>query len=129
MQRGITESDVEEMRASFYKEPQHEGRVVCVLGAGNIAAIPAMDVLTKMFNEGKVCLLKMNPVNAYLGPYLEKAFRVAIDSGYLKIIYGGVEESKYATSHALVDEIHITGSDKTHDAIVWGQDSAQQQRK
>ena len=128
MQRGITENDVQEMRASFYKEPQHEGRVVCVLGAGNIAAIPAMDVLTKMFNEGKVCLLKMNPVNAYLGQYLEKAFRAAIDEGFLKIIYGGVEEAKYSTNHTLVDEIHITGSDKTYDAIVWGQDPQEQSR-
>ena len=25
-----------------------------------------------------------------------------------------------ATDHALVDNIHITGSDRTHDAIIWG---------
>ena len=36
---------------------------------------PSMDVLTKIFNEGKACVLKMNPVNAYLGPFLERALR------------------------------------------------------
>ena len=40
-----------------------------------------MDVLTKMFNEGKVCILKMNPVNAYLGPFLEEAFADADPAG------------------------------------------------
>ena len=35
-----------------------------MLGANNIAAIGAMDVITKMFNEGNACRLTMNPVNA-----------------------------------------------------------------
>jgi len=67
MQPHITEKNIESDRASFYKK-SHQGKVVFVLGAGNLPSISIMDVLTKMFNEGKVCILKMNPVNAYLGP-------------------------------------------------------------
>lgn len=116
----ITQNKLESDRARFYKKPDHKGRVVLVLGAGNIAMIPIMDVLTKMFNEGKVCILKMNPVNAYIGSFIEKAFSKAISDNFLAIVYGNIEESQYLINHDLVDEIHITGSDKTYDSIVWG---------
>lgn len=119
MQSGVTEDALEATRAGFYKRP-HDGRVVLVLGAGNMSAIPAMDVITKMFNEGKVCLLKMNPVNAYLGPFIEEAFADAINRNCLAVVYGGAEEGRYLVYHNGIDEVHITGSDRTHDAIVWG---------
>ena len=86
-------------RARFYKCPDHEGRVVLVLGAGNISGIPTKDVLTKMFNEGKVCVLKMNPVNAYLGPFLEEAFADPIRQGFLAVVYGGPQEGAYLANH------------------------------
>lgn len=125
MQADVTEDKLETQRAKFYKQPDHNGRVVLVLGAGNLAAIPAMDVLTKMFNEGKACILKMNPVNAYIGPYIEEAFCEAIVKGFLAVVYGGVEESQYLTQHELVDEVHITGSDKTYNNIVWGPEGSE----
>ncbi|HYQ79912.1 MAG TPA: aldehyde dehydrogenase, partial [Anaeromyxobacteraceae bacterium] len=58
MEEGVDEAALERTRARFYREPDHQGRLCLVLGAGNVNAIPAADVLTKMFNEGKVCLLK-----------------------------------------------------------------------
>ena len=99
-------------RAGFYKAKPHDGRVVLVLGAGNVNAIPSMDVITKIFNEGKACVLKMNPVNAYLGPFLERAFAEAIREGYLAVVYGGAEEGAYLAGHAGVDEVHLTGSER-----------------
>ena len=120
MQPHVTEKTLESTRGSFYKKPDHQGKVVLVLGAGNIAAIGVMDVLTKMFNEGKVCLLKMNPVNAYLGPYIEEAFKEAIDHHYFAVIYGGAEVGRHLVYHPGIDEAHLTGSDKTYDQIVWG---------
>ncbi|MFO1434940.1 MAG: hypothetical protein U1F34_00675 [Gammaproteobacteria bacterium] len=120
MQPSVNESRLSESRASYYKGERSDSRVVLVLAAGNIASIAPMDVITKLFNEGAVCLLKMNPVNAYLGPFIEEAFADAIKANYLALIYGGVEEGEYLVNHRGVDEIHITGSDKTHDAIVWG---------
>jgi aldehyde dehydrogenase (NAD(P)+) len=53
-------------RASFYQLQRPEGRVALVLGAGNVSSIPALDVLHKLFIEGQVVVLKMNPVNAWL---------------------------------------------------------------
>lgn len=120
MQHGEDARSVEQRRASFYRGAAHKGRVALVLGAGNIAAIGPMDVITMMFNEGKVCVLKMNPVNAYLGPYLERAFAGAIRQGFLAVVYGGIEEGDYLVKHRGIDDIHLTGSDATHDAIVWG---------
>lgn len=120
MQEGVSEAQMHESRARFYKKPDHEGRVCLVLGAGNIAAVATMDVLTKMFNEGKAVVFKMNPVNAYLGPYIEKAWADAIRKNYLAMTYGGAEEGSYLVQHDGVDEVHITGSDKTYDTIVWG---------
>lgn len=125
----VTEQSLERDRASFYKKPQHQGKVALVLGAGNIAAIGVMDLITKMFNEGKVCILKMNPVNAYLGPYIEKAFKAAIDKHYLAVIYGGVEIGRHLVYHPDIDEVHLTGSNKTYDQIVWGAPGTEQQAR
>jgi acyl-CoA reductase-like NAD-dependent aldehyde dehydrogenase len=120
LQPGVTEEEMENSRARFYKRPDHDGRVVLALSAGNVNGIPAMDVLSKMFNEGKACILKMNPVNAYLGPFLEEAFTEAIRQNYLAVVYGGSEEGAYLAQHPDVHEIHLTGSDLTFDTIVWG---------
>src|SRR5918997_2144869 len=120
LQPGVTEEEMENSRARFYKRADHEGRVVLVLGGGNVNGIPSMDVLTKMFNEGKACILKMNPVNAYLGPYIEEAFAEAIRQNFLAVVYGGAAEGAYLVHHRDVDEVHLTGSDRTFDQIVWG---------
>jgi aldehyde dehydrogenase (NAD(P)+) len=119
LEPGITEENLREHQASFYRKP-HDGEVCVVLGAGNVSSIPPTDVAYKMFVEGKACILKMNPVNAYLGPFLERAFRAAIEKGFLAVVYGGAEVGEYLVNHRLVDEVHITGSDKTHDIMVWG---------
>ncbi len=65
---GVGAKDVEERRGRFHKAPDHDGKVCLVLGAGNVNSIAPADVATKLFVEGKVCVLKMNPVNAYAGP-------------------------------------------------------------
>jgi aldehyde dehydrogenase (NAD(P)+) len=120
LQEGVTEQSLSESRARFYHSRPRAGRVVLVLGAGNVSAIPSLDVITKIFNEGKACVLKLNPVNAYIGPYLERAYAEAIRRGYLSIVYGGVEEGECLVRHSGVDEIHLTGSDRAYDQIVWG---------
>lgn len=120
MQPGVTENRIETERASFYKKPDHQGKIALVLGAGNIASIGIMDIITKMFNEGKVCILKMNPVNAYLGPYIEEAFKAAIEQQFLAVVYGGAEVGRHLVYHPKIDEVHLTGSDKTYEQIVWG---------
>jgi aldehyde dehydrogenase (NAD(P)+) len=129
LDRALEPERVPENQASFYRREDPEGAVSLVLGAGNVASIPPMDVVYKMFVEGTACVLKMNPVNEYLGPFFERAFAPLIDKGYLAIVYGGAEAGAYLCEHPDVDEIHITGSDKTHDAIVWGPPGAERERR
>jgi aldehyde dehydrogenase (NAD(P)+) len=120
MQPGVTAANVAQTMGLWYREETHSPRVALVLGAGNIASIAPLDVLYKLIAEGTVCILKMNPINQYLGPIFEEVFKPLVDEGYVRFAYGGVEAGKYLCAHPLVDEIHITGSDKTHDAIVFG---------
>jgi aldehyde dehydrogenase (NAD(P)+) len=120
MEPDVTPENLEQHVAGFYRQKKPVGKVALVLGAGNIASIAPLDVLYKLLAEGQVCLLKMNPVNEYLGPFLEEAFRPFIDAGFVRIAYGGAEVGAWLCEHALIEEIHVTGSARTHDAIVFG---------
>jgi len=113
----------------IYREPKGEGAVGLVLGAGNVASIAPMDVLYKLFVEDEVCILKMNPVNEHSGPHVERAFKALIDDGFMAVVYGGVEVGKYLTTHEGVQTLHVTGSDRTYDAIVWGPDADEAKRR
>ena len=97
-----------------------QGGVCVVLGAGNQSSIPPMDVLYKLVVDDEVCILKMNTVNEALGPLIGKALKPLVDSGFLELAYGGITEGKHLTDHELVTSIHITGSARAHDAIIWG---------
>ncbi len=129
LQPGIDEAAARQQQAAFYQQTAPEGRVALILGAGNVSSIPPMDVLYKMFVEGSVCILKMNPVNEWVGPFLERALAPLIEKNFLRIVYGGGEEGEYLCRHRDVDDIHITGSDKTHDRIVWGPPGPEQDRR
>jgi hypothetical protein len=129
MQKGVDEKTAREKQASFYQKKDPQGGVSLILGAGNVSSIPPMDVLYKMFVDGNVCVLKMNPVNEYLGPHLEKAMAPLISRGYLRVTYGAGDVGKYLVEHAAVQDIHITGSNHTHDLIVWGPAGAERDRR
>ncbi len=127
----ITRAELDEQIAGYYQLPPEERPtgISVVLGAGNVSSIPPTDALTKLFHYGKVVLLKMNPVNEYLGPIFEKAFARLIESGWLRIVYGGAEIGAYAVQHDLTDEVHITGSIYSHQTIVWGPPGEERQRR
>jgi aldehyde dehydrogenase (NAD(P)+) len=129
MQAGVDVVEARKRQASFYAEPHPPGRVSLVLGGGNVSSIPAMDTLTKMFIDGSVCLLKMNPVNAWVGPHLERAFEPLILRGFLRVAYGGADAGAALVYDPRVADVHITGSDRTYDAIVWGPPAEREQRK
>jgi acyl-CoA reductase-like NAD-dependent aldehyde dehydrogenase len=113
-----------------YRQPSPHGTLALVLGAGNVASIAPMDALYKLFAEDAVVLLKMNPVNEYMGPILERAFQSLRQDGFFDVVYGGAALGRHLCQHSLVDAIHITGSHHTHDAIVWGDTPTEQaQRK
>lgn len=103
-----------------FEEERAKPGVVVVLGAGNVSSICATDALSKIFDEGQSVLLKMNPVNAYLGSILEEIFKPLVDANLLRVVQGGAEVGGYCANHPLAASVHITGSRHAHDALVWG---------
>ncbi|MBV8643089.1 MAG: aldehyde dehydrogenase family protein [Candidatus Eremiobacteraeota bacterium] len=106
--------------ASALHAPKPDGYVTLVLGAGNIASIAPLDVLSALYAHGSVVMLKPNPVNAYLTPFFAHVFGALADEGFVRIASGGADVGAYLCSHPGIDAIHLTGGERTHDAIVFG---------
>lgn len=120
MEPGVNRENLSENVGLVQRQRPASPGVALVLGAGNVASIPTLDVIYKLYGEGRVTLLKLNPVNEYLGPLIEEAFAELIDAGFLKLAYGGAAVGSYLCHHDGIDEVHITGSERTHDLIVFG---------
>ena len=116
----VDETNFEARQAAAVRDQFSDVAVALVLGAGNVSSIPAVDALTKIFQHNRVVLLKLNPVNDYLAAVFERAFAPLIARGFLRLCQGGADVGAYAAHHASVDEVHITGSQAAHEAIVWG---------
>ncbi|KAF5828342.1 Aldehyde/histidinol dehydrogenase [Dunaliella salina] len=95
-----------------------KGGLALVLGAGNQLCVVFLDLLHKLIADDEVVIVKMSPVNDYVGPILEKVFTPFVEKGFLAFVYGGIEESRHLTTHPLVTSIHLTGSKATYDAIL-----------
>ncbi len=117
---GVTEDELRTTQAPAYRDPEAHAGVALVLAAGNVASLGPRDALFQLFNEGRVVVMKANPVNDYLVPHWERAMAALIEVGALAIVRGGAAAGAHLTSHPLVDVVHVTGSDKTYDAIVFG---------
>jgi acyl-CoA reductase-like NAD-dependent aldehyde dehydrogenase len=130
LQRHVTLDQAEASIGRIYR-PGHEAEpgVALVLGAGNVSSIAPLDALYQLFVLGRVVILKMNPVNEALGPHLADALEPLTRRGFLRIVYGGVEVGQHIVDHDDVEAIHLTGSDKTHDAIVFGPGEEGRERK
>ncbi len=127
---GVTPEQARERMGRIY----HDGHVstpevALVLGAGNVSSIGPMDAFTQLFAEDRVVLLKLNPVNEYLAPHLDVALRPLIRGGWLRLMTGGPEVGRAIIDPPGIDTVHLTGSDRTHDAIVFGDDEQAAQRK
>ncbi len=129
-EKSLSPDDAFAKAASHYKKPRAaKAGVSLVLGAGNVASIPPMDALYKMFVDGNVCVVKLNPVNEYLEPFFAEGLAPLVEAGYLRFVKGGAAEGAYLVNHALVDDVHITGSDRTHDLLVWGPAGEERERR
>ena len=125
----VTRKELCETQAVAYKNKDQAGKVALVLGAGNYACLGPTDFIYKLFIENQVVVYKTNPINAYLDPVIERAFDALIERGFLCVVPGGIEEGVYLTHHPNIDEIHLTGSDKTFEAIVFGPGPEGKRRK
>ncbi len=129
MQPDVTPANLPDSQAGAYRNKRQQGKVAVVLGAGNASSIAPLDVLNKLFVENQVVILKTNPVSSRWGPLIEEGFRALAEPGFIRVVYGGPNEGAYLCNHPGVDEIHVTGSDKTYDAIVFGGGSDASARK
>lgn len=126
---GTTARQVLDRAAGEYRGRAGRPAVALVLGAGNVAAITPLDVLHKLYAEGRTVIAKMNPVNDYLRPHFEYVFSEFVDRGWVRFVDGGADVGGYLAAHDHVDTIHVTGSERTHDAIVWGTDERAAERR
>ena len=120
MREGVTKENLNDHMAVFYKERNPRGKAALVLGAGNVNSVAPLDMLYRLIAHGQVVLLKMSPVNDYLGPILEKIFKPFVSAGYVQFAYGAADVGSYLVHHPKIHEIHITGNARTHGAIVFG---------
>ncbi|MHC4379471.1 MAG: aldehyde dehydrogenase family protein [Planctomycetota bacterium] len=87
------------------------GGCAAVLGAGNVQSIPPLDILWQLLKENRVVVVKLNPVNAYLKPLLERAFAPLVSAGFLGFVEGGAAEGEELVAHPKIDAVHLTGAE------------------
>jgi len=102
------------------RKVQEREELALILGAGNQIPVIFGDVIHKLFVESSVSMLKFSPVNCYNGAVMEKIFEPLLNLGVLRFAYGGSDVGKILVGHEKVDAIHLTGSEATFNAIVWG---------
>jgi acyl-CoA reductase-like NAD-dependent aldehyde dehydrogenase len=117
---GVTPQLARARAAGQYRGRPGHPAVALVLGAGNVAAITALDILHKLYAQDQVVVAKLNPVNAYLRPHFERIFTEFVQRNWVRFTDGGAAEGAYLATHHGVDSIHVTGSERTHSAILWG---------
>jgi len=117
---GVTMDQARAGVARRLRDPDLPGRVALVLGAGNISSIPPLDALAKLYQDNAVALIKLNPVNAYLEPVLNRALAPFVERGFVRVTSGGADVGSYLAHHPEVDTVHITGNAASHDALVFG---------
>ena len=125
--KSMSFNDINKFRG-FSKRYDIDPSITLVLGAGNFSSIPYLDVLYHLITRRSVILLKLNPVNDYLKPVFEKVFKNFIERGYIIVTNGNINESKYMSTHPGINHIHLTGSDKTYEDIVYGRKLTDKER-
>lgn len=130
LRQGVTADQARRAAGLGSREPSRTGGIGLVLGAGNITAIPSLDVLYELVAFNRVVLLKLNPVMDAMLPVFEAAFAPLVRTGVLRIVPGAETAiGPYLTKHPRIAHVHITGSIVSHDAIVYGGGEEGRQRK
>jgi acyl-CoA reductase-like NAD-dependent aldehyde dehydrogenase len=120
MAPGVTEARVRATAGLGQRRPGQTRGAALVLGAGNIFSIAPLDTIYQLYAENRVVVLKLNPITDALKPVFDKIFAPFIDLGAVQVLTGGVEIGSALAYHPGISAVHMTGSEHTHDAIVWG---------
>jgi len=118
LQPGVTASEARRTAGLAQLRPTEPGGVGVVLGAGNVASIPFLDVLYELLSANRTVVLKVNPTQDPLVPVFERALAPLIEPGFLRIVRGGGDVGAYLTRHPSIAHVHITGAESTFRAIV-----------
>lgn len=119
MEPGVDEVALRAHQAAAYHNAGAPAGVCVVLGAGNVAALAPRDVVHQLMGEGRVVILKANPVNDYLVEFWRRALAVFIEAGVVRVVTGAGDVGSYLVHHHGVDVVHVTGSSRTYQAIVF----------
>ena len=125
--KSMSFNQIEEFRG-FNQRIGPSDNVTLVLGAGNVSSIPFLDTLFHLVAKRSAILLKLNPVNDYLLPVFEKVFAEFIDRGFISVVNGNLDTSRYLTKHRSIDSIHLTGSNYTYENIVYDKQLSDKER-
>lgn len=126
---GVSAADARRHAGLAQLCPTVSGGVGLVLGAGNVTAIPVLDVLYELIAHNRMALLKLNPTMDPLAPLFLRLLTPLIEPGFVRVVTGGPDVGATLTAHPRIDHVHITGAATTFDAIVWGPDAADRKRK
>lgn len=129
LEPGITPGQARAKAGLAQRTPAASGGVGLVLGAGNVTSIPVLDVLYELLAHNRVALLKLNPTQDALKPAFEHALAPLIEPGLVRIVSGDGAVGAYLTKHKGFSHVHITGSEATFNAIVWGTGAAADRRR
>ena len=117
---GVTAEHARATAGLAQKNPAGGGGVGLVLGAGNVTGIPVLDVFYELIAGNRVVILKLNPTMDALAEVFARALAPLVAAGFLRIVTGDGSVGAALTEHDGIDHVHITGSQPTFDAIVWG---------
>ncbi len=102
------------------RDRPRRGGVAVVLGAGNVTGLAVADVVSQIFEHGRVAFLKLHPLHEPLMPVFREALAPLLDAGLLAIVAGGPEVAAAALRSPRTTHVHLTGGQAAFDAIVWG---------
>ncbi|MFD1814969.1 aldehyde dehydrogenase family protein [Rhodococcus gannanensis] len=120
LEPGVGEKEARDTAGLGLRDPARTNGVTLVLGAGNIFSIAPLDTIYQLYAENRVVALKLNPISEPLLPVFEAIFAPFIELGVVEILTGGADIGGLLAHHPGVAAVHMTGSENTHDAIVWG---------
>ena len=117
---GVTETQARTRVGLGQRTPHQTQGVALVLGAGNIFSLAPLDTLQQLYAANRAVVLKLNPVTDPLHSVFERIFAPFIELGALQIVTGDGWFGDTLAHHPGISAVHMTGSEATHNAIVWG---------
>ena len=105
MEPDVTVDSLSDTIATLYRDPPDRGSVCLILGAGNVASIPPLDVIYKLFNDvviiwgGKLASETESEVDDVLLPVIEIGGKVVIIVGSFVFVLQFFERNSFCFWH------------------------------